>query len=89
MSRVTNLEKQQTDVKHRLEEFDSAITARINDDAHVLVGGRGIQQQDWTEPVHDMDYLDEFHNVVSNPDVLEVDQQFTPDVFDDWYLNME
>ena len=32
VSRVTNLEKQQTDVKHRLVEFDSAITARFNDD---------------------------------------------------------
>ena len=39
MSRVTNLEKQQTDVKHRLEAFDSAITARFNDDAHILVEG--------------------------------------------------
>ena len=36
-----------------------------------------------------MDFLDEFHNVVSNPEVPEADQQFTPDVFDDWYLNME
>ena len=41
VSRVTNLEQQQTDVIHRLAEFDSAITARFNDDAHVLIeGGR-------------------------------------------------
>ena len=37
VSRVTNLEKQQTDVKHCLPELNSAITARFNDDAHVLV----------------------------------------------------
>ena len=48
-----------------------------------------IQQQDWSEPVDDLDFLDEFHNVVSNPEVPEADQQFTPDVFDDRYLNME
>ena len=89
VSRVTNLEKQQTDVKHRLEAFDSAITARFNDDAHVLVEGEEIQPQDWSEPVDDLDFLDEFHNVVSNPEVPEADQQFTLDVFDDRYLNME
>ena len=89
VSRVTNLEKQQTDVKHRLAQFDSAITASFNDDAHVLVEGGKIKPQDWSEPLDDLDFLDEFHNVVSNPEVPEADQQFTPDVFDDWYLNME
>ena len=89
VSRVTNLEKQQTDVKHCLEEFDSAITARFNDDVHVLVEGGEIQSQDWSEPVDDLDFLDEFHNMVSNPEVPETDQQFTLDVFDDRYLNTE
>ena len=42
MSRVTNLEKQQTDVMQRLAEFDSAITARFNDNAHVLIEGGKI-----------------------------------------------
>ena len=41
VSQVTNLDKQQTDVKHCLAEFDSAITACFNDDAHVLVEGGG------------------------------------------------
>ena len=36
-----------------------------------------------------MDFLDECLDVVSNPEVPEVDQQFTPDVFDNQYLNME
>ena len=89
VSRITNLEKQQTDVKHRLAEFDSAITACLNDDVHILVEGGKTQPQDWSEPVDDLDFLDEFHNVVSNPEVPEADQQFTPDVFDDRYLNME
>ena len=89
VSQVTNLEKQQTDVNHRTAEFDSAITARFNDDEHVLVEGGKIQPQDWSEPVDDLDFHDEFHNVVSNPEVPEADQQFTLDVFDDRYLNME
>ena len=89
VSRATNLEKQQTDVKHCLAVLDSAITARFNDDAHVLVEGGKIQPQDWSEPVDDLELLDEFQYVVSNPEVPEADQQFTQDIFDDRYLNME
>ena len=37
----------------------------------------------------DLDFLDKFHNVVSNPEVPEADQQFTPDIFNDRYLNTE
>ena len=36
-----------------------------------------------------MDFLDEILVVVSNPEIPEADQQFTPDVFDNRYLNME
>ena len=83
------MEKQQTDVKHCLAEFDSAITARFNDNVHVLVEGGKIQPQDWSEQVDDLDFIDKFHNVVSNPEVPEADRQFTPNVFNDRYLNME
>ena len=58
VSRVTNLEKQQIDVKHRLAEFDSAITARFNDNMHVLVEGGKIQLPYWSEPVDDLVLLD-------------------------------
>ena len=74
---------------HRFADFHSAITVRFNDDAHVLIEGGKIQPQEWSEPLDDLDFLDEFRNVVSNPEVPEVDQQFTPDIFDDRYLNME
>ena len=57
VSRVTNLEKQQTDVMHRLAEFDSALTAPFNDDAHVLIEGGKIQAQDWSEPLDDLDRI--------------------------------
>ena len=53
-----------------------------------LKGGE-IQLQDWSEPVDDLDFLDEFHNVISNPEVPDADQQYTLHVFDDWYLNMD
>ena len=38
VSHVTNLEKQQTDVMHRLAEFDSAITTRFNERYSRMIG---------------------------------------------------
>ena len=35
------------------------------------------------------DFQEEFSNIVSNDDIKENDDEFTPQVFDDTYLNME
>ena len=37
----------------------------------------------------DEDFQEEFSNIVSNDDIKEADDEFTPEVFDDTYLNME
>ena len=37
----------------------------------------------------DEDFQEEFSNIVSNDDIKEADEEFTPEVFDDTYLNME
>ena len=37
----------------------------------------------------DEDFQEEFGNIVSNDDIKEADDEFTPEVFDDTYLNME
>ena len=37
----------------------------------------------------DEDFQEEFSNIVSNDDIKEADNEFTPEVFDDTYLNME
>ena len=37
----------------------------------------------------DLDFIDEFQTVISNKEIKEPDEEFTPDTYDDRYLNME
>ena len=37
----------------------------------------------------DLDFVDEFHSVVSNDEIKEANEEFTPNTYDDRYLNME
>jgi len=37
----------------------------------------------------DEDFQEEFSNIVSNDDIKEADDEFTAEVCDDTYLNME
>ena len=46
--------------------------------------------QDLNHPFdEDLDFIDEFHSVVSNDEIKEADNEFTPDTYDDRYLNVE
>ena len=77
--------------KSRLQEIDTAITDRLNDEAHILIEGGKSQPYDWSDHPfdEDIDFFEEFHSVVSNSEIKEADEEFTPDTYDDWYLNME
>ena len=91
VSRVTNLETQVDSTKSRLQEFDTAITDRLNDEAHIIIEGGKSQPYDWSDHPfdEDLDFVDEFHSVVSNNEIKEADEEFTPDIYDNQYLNME
>ena len=91
VSRVTNLETQVDSTKSRLQEFDTAITDRLNDEAHIIIEGGKSQPYDWSDHPFDeeSDFFDEFHLVVSNNEIKEADDEFTPDTYDNCYLNME
>jgi len=46
--------------------------------------------EDWAEFMEfDEDFQEEFSNIVSNYDINEAYDEFTPEVFDDTYLNMK
>ena len=49
ISRVTNLETQVDSTKSHLEEFDTAITDRLNDEAHIIIEGGKSQPYDWSD----------------------------------------
>ena len=91
VSRVTNLEMQIDSTKSRLQEFDTAITDRLNDEAHIIIEGGKSQPYDWSDHPfdEDIDFVEEFHSVVSNSEIKEADEEFTPDTYDDRYLNIE
>ena len=87
ISRVTNLETQVDSTKSHLQEFDTAITDRLNDEAHIIIAGGKSQPHDWSDHPfdEDFDFVDEFHSVVSNNEMKEADEEFTPDTYNDWY----
>ena len=91
VSQVMNLETQVDSTKSCLQEFDTAITDRLNDEAHIIIKGGKSQPYNWSNhPFNkDLDFIDEFHSVVSNDEIKEADEEFTPDTYNDRYLNME
>ena len=91
VSRVTGLEMQMDSTKSRLQEFNTAITDRLNDEDRIIIEGGKSQPYDWSDhPFNeDIDFVEEFHSVVSNSEIKEADEEFKPDTDDDRYLNME
>jgi hypothetical protein len=88
---ITNLELSTDEIKSNCKDFDQSMAERLNDVNHVIPEDGDLQLQDWNEfPVEeDPDFVAEFQNVVSDPMVPKEDETFTPNVFDDIYLNME
>ena len=76
--------------KSRLQEYDTAMIDRLNDEAHIIIVGEKSQPHDWSDhPFNeDLDFVEEFHSVVSNREIKEANEEFTPDTYDDRYLNM-
>ena len=91
VSRVTNLEMQEDLNKSHISEFDAAIKDRLSDDAHVIVEGGKMQPFDWVDyRMEDHpEFQDKFLNLVSNEEFMDTDELFTPEVYNDTYLNME
>ena len=90
VQRMTELEKQEESVVNRLKAFDEAIKLTIKDSAHILEEGGKNDPYDWSNHpfCDDPDFQEEFNEVVSNPEVADADDTFTPDTYDT-YLQME
>jgi hypothetical protein len=90
VQRVTNLELTSAENMARMAEFTAAISTKAGDPAQFIDDGKG-NPSDWGEPGDfDADFDEEFNSVDnSSIPVNDVDDDFTPDVLDDTYLNME
>ena len=89
VQRVTNLEMQVQDNFRAFEEFDASIISHFKEGTFDINGSKP-RPEDWSEILEfDPDFKEEFDKVFSSEDVPEADVEFTPEVGDDTYLNME
>ena len=91
VQRITNLEQGMTELKDRKKEYTEAIKDALQDQNHIILNEDGRQLQDWNDYTSAVDqaFIDDFDSAISDEKIPEADQDFTPDVFDDTYLNKE
>ena len=91
VQRITNLEQGTAEVKDRMTRYNERVSTVLKDANHVIQGEGERQLQDWDNYTleDDPDFAEEFNNLVSDDAIPEADDTFTPDLFDDTYLNKE
>ena len=84
------LELQVDSNKLLYKEFDQEVRRILGEEEPQQDIGYKPSPEDWAEFREvDEDFQEEFSNIVSNDDIKEADDEFTQEVFDDTYLNME
>ena len=92
VQRMTQLETQLEENKTRMKDFSEHLTERIGGNDIVAEDENGnvtLEIDDWDDPAFDSEFVEEFGRTINDPMIKEADQDFTPDSFDDTYLNME
>ena len=92
VQRVTNLELKIDENKTRMEAFTTSLTERIGGNDLVVqdeMGNNVLDIDDWDDPAYDEEFVQEFGRTINDPEIKEADQEFTPDSFNDTYLQME
>ena len=70
-------------------DYDAEIKRCLNDDDFQINGDKP-NLADWAGFMeHDPDFMEEFQRVIDNEEVPEADAEFTPEILDDTYMNME
>ena len=88
VQRVTELEKSTAATKDIFAQFDLAISNKLKLIDRGYSGDKP-NPEDWTDLLdEDEDFREEFQNIYNNKDIPEADD-FTPEVLEDTYLNME
>jgi hypothetical protein len=84
------LELEVDDNKVLFKEFNQEVRRLLGQEKPQQDIGDKPSPEDWAEFMEfDEDFQEGFSNIVSNIDIKEADEDFTPEVFDDTYLNME
>ena len=71
--------------------MDKAIQKCLIDKAHIIIEEVKGDPKDWSEQHFDRypDFQEEFSHVVSNKELSDADNNFSPDIYDDTYLSIE
>ena len=77
-------------MKERTQAFNKAMKAKIKDIEHTILEGTKTERYDWNDHPfeEDPDFAAEFNEVISNNELKEAGDAFTPDIYNT-YLNME
>ena len=90
VQRVANLGLQVDSNELLYQEFDQEVRRILGEEKPQQDIGDKPSPEDWAEfKEFDKDFQEEFSNSVSNDDIKEAVGEFTPEVFNDTYLNME
>lgn len=91
VQRVTNLELQLEENKTKCATYTAALQERLGDNELIALDGNGDLElpDDWEDPAFNKEFVEEFGRTINDPQLREADQDFTPDTYDDKYLNME
>jgi Reverse transcriptase (RNA-dependent DNA polymerase) len=91
VQRVTNLERQTDENKELMRQFNHDVNPRLNDEGHLL-HGLGLDEPGGWRMLpfpDDQEFAEEHEAAIADDAVREADEDFTPEVYDDNYLNME
>ena len=76
-----------------MQAFTTLLIKRIGGNDVVVqdneLGHQVIPVDNWDDPAYDAEFVQEYGRTINDPKIKEADQDFTPDAFDDTYLNME
>ena len=87
---LTSLDNDTDEVKVSVSYFDTGISCCFKEEESLTFDGSKPNPEDWSEYLeYDLDFQDDFDSIINDLNVPEVDAHFTPDVFDDTYLNMD
>ena len=89
--RVTNIKKMTADVRYTFQNFDEAMQPRIkscSEDGYIGDKPNPDHREDLID--YDSNFHKEFERIYNSDEIPEADdEEYTPDVLDDTYLNME
>ena len=91
VQRITELEQATDDVKTRCKEYTERVSAILKDAQNEIPADGEREIQEWNDytDIDDAEFREEFQHGISDATIPEADETFTPDVFDDTYLNKE